>query len=83
MQIRSDQTAVRNSAGPANRSRTVRLRDSVLGQLHQLGMNVEDDDLLAELDTFGEDELIAILGLFGLLGYFALLGLLGAREPEE
>lgn len=88
MQFRSDQTAVRNnpdrnSQDPPSRARTVRLRDSVLGQLRQMGMNVEDDELLAELDTFREDELIAILGLFGLLGYFALLGLLGARDCEE
>ena len=82
MQIRSDRTVVRNGADPS-KPRTVRLRDSVLSQLHQLGMNVEDDDLLAELDTFKEDELIAVLGLFGLLGYFALLGLLGTRESEE
>ncbi len=83
MQIRSDQTVIRNNADTSSKTRTVRLRDSVLSQLGQLGMNVEDDDLLAELDTFEEDELIAVLGLFGLLGYFALLGLLGARDKED
>jgi hypothetical protein len=83
MQIRSDHTVARNNTESTPKARTVRVRDSVLAQLRQLGMDVEDDDLLSELDTFEEDELIAVLGLFGLLGYFALLGLLGKCGTEE
>ena len=81
MKIRSNKT-VKNSEDQSSTSGTPHFRDSVLTQLQQLGMNVDDDNLLAELDTLGEDGLIAVLGLFGLLGYFALLGLLGTHDSD-
>ncbi len=58
------------------------LRDTIFDQLDRLGLRVDDDDLLADLEEFDENELFAILGLFGLLGYFALLGLLSSREDD-
>ena len=56
------------------------LNDSVLNQLNNMGLRVDDDGLLSDLSDFDEDERFAILGLFGLLGFYALLGSLERRE---
>lgn len=58
------------------------LRDSILDQLERLGLRVDDEDLLSNLEDLDENELFAILGLFGLLGYFALLGFLRSQEDD-
>ena len=58
------------------------LRDSILDQINGLGLQVDDDGLLSDLDDFDENELFAILGLFGLLGYFSLLAFLSIRDDH-
>ena len=70
----SDSETCRNSSNLSS------LRNSVLDQLDRLGLRVDDDGLLSDLEEFEENELFAVLGLFGLLGYFALLGFLRSED---
>lgn len=74
------------SSDPSIRRRNTNLqslRDSILDQIGSLGLQVDDDGLLSDLDDFDENELFAILGLFGLLGYFSLLAFLSLRNNDD
>ena len=71
---------LRVASDPPSGRRNTALRQTVLSRLGQLGMDVDDNNLLSELNDFDDGELLAILGLFGLLGYLALLGFLSTQE---